>query len=93
MSTGDTTNLITSFFVSDKPGNSSSIKFGDYDVECAIGKDQNQFTYFATKGLTTWALKGYSVGLGSVSSQFSGDFDFLISPHLPYAYMPEKAHS
>jgi len=39
-------NNMVSFYVSDKVGNFSTVKFGDYDIECINGQSITAMTFF-----------------------------------------------
>ena len=53
-----------SFYVTDKVGNYSTVKFGDYDIECLAYQSITVMSFFATTGLDTWSLTAKSFSLG-----------------------------
>jgi len=77
-----------SFYVSDKPGNSSTIKFGDYDAECI--RDNTNMVWYATASPESWAITGERFGIGGPdTAMINGQRMVHFSPEVPFIYAPD----
>ena len=43
-------------YISQKDGNSTMVKFGDFDKEVLPNRDVSLLNYYSTKAVTTWEL-------------------------------------
>ena len=87
------THNIVSIYQSNVPGNSSFVKFGGWDPEAIIGKNESLIYFTKTNTTNTWNFEVDEIHFDGTKAQYLYWIYVNLNPSLPYMYIPDDHYN